>query len=293
MNYESKRTKSMQSFFTNWKRAIDRMEKRLSALTAKFMQELTLDNSGYIKQTQANMAILNKLQAEFNALYKRETQNLVENFTKSLLRNASIDNTYFNSISVKKTDMSKAEEVIRRRLGINPNGAIKRNGYLGRIVNSEQIFNEIRTLLEIDIANGREFKSTSEKVNAYLEPTMGNRSRIKAYLDTTIRDTYIENDRAIMNEQAKNYELKYFIYAGTIVEQSRCFCIERVGKAFSVEETEKWRDLIGTDCGPIVGIKDESISTKKNNYKPLLDMGGWGCLHIPRYISKRFAGWRM
>lgn len=284
--YEDKKKNIFQKFFGKYEKKIEKIEKRLTRVMQEEIQKLDVNEEGNFKQTMINLNKLNVIEANFIKEYQKQIEPLIKDFVKSLSSSLKENKIYFKDISKVKYNGEIGETVLKRRLGINDKGGLKKNGYLGRIVRNTAIANDIRTMLEMDIANGRNFGATSEKMSDYLETNKNRRSRIKAYLDTTIRDTYIQNDRAITNEQANKYELFHFIYAGTVVERSRCFCIERVGKAFSIEEAQEWRELIGQECAPIVGIKEEKLQEKKLNYDPLLDMGGWGCLHIPRYITE-------
>lgn len=86
-------------------------------------------------------------------------------------------------------------------------------------------------------------------------------------------DVFTQVDRTASTVIANATDLKYFIYSGTIVRNSREFCILKCNKVFSTDDAENW---INEDPGPIYD---------KETYEPLLNIGGWNCKHSLMYIS--------
>lgn len=287
MSYQKKKTSLFERFFNHYAKEMNKIEKRLNRFMQREMTKIDINQHGDIKPTFANLITLNKIMIAFNKEFEKQIESILKLTANSLNDTIKLNIDYYKEVSETKYDGNIGDQTLRRRLGIDTKGQLRKDGYLGRIITDQETSKEIRRMLETDISNGRNFEATSDKVQDMLI-SKKTRSVFRNWIDTTIRDTYIQNDRAISNAQADRFGLSHFIYAGTLVEDSRCFCIERVGEAFSVEEAEQWRGLVGMDdCSPIVGIKAESVEEKRANYRPLLDMGGWGCLHIPRYISEK------
>ena len=88
-------------------------------------------------------------------------------------------------------------------------------------------------------------------------------------------DVFTQVDRTASKVISNGTDLKYFIYSGTIVKNSRGFCIERCNKAYSVEETTDW---INASPGP--------IAVDAETYDPVIDCGGVNCRHTCMFISR-------
>lgn len=87
-------------------------------------------------------------------------------------------------------------------------------------------------------------------------------------------DVFTQVDRTASKVISNGTDLKYFIYSGTIVKNSRGFCIERCNKAYSVDETTDW---INASPGP--------IAVDAETYDAVIDCGGVNCRHTCMFIS--------
>lgn len=87
-------------------------------------------------------------------------------------------------------------------------------------------------------------------------------------------DVFAQVDRTASTVISDTLKLKYFIYSGTIVKNSRAFCILKCNKIFDVEEAKGWID---ENPGP--------LGVNKDTYDPLLDCGGANCRHTLFYIT--------
>lgn len=87
-------------------------------------------------------------------------------------------------------------------------------------------------------------------------------------------DFYQELDRRAAYEYAKQVGLNYALYAGTLVEDSRLFCAQRVNKIYTEQEIEGWNDLDwqGKRPGDVRAV-----------------LGGYNCRHTLNWISAEFA----
>lgn len=109
-------------------------------------------------------------------------------------------------------------------------------------------------------------------------------------------DTYQQYDRAYNKKLAEEFGMKYFVYQGSLVKDSRDFCVCHAGKVFSIEETELWATWKPSDCEYPEGYE---IKAKNPNavpsylgfigYDPLIDAGGYNCGHTLSYISDDLA----
>lgn len=87
-------------------------------------------------------------------------------------------------------------------------------------------------------------------------------------------DFFQELDRRAAYEYAKQIGLNHALYAGTLVSDSRRFCVERVNRIYTEEEIAKWNDLNwqGKRPGDVRAV-----------------LGGYNCRHSLNWISAEFA----
>lgn len=86
-------------------------------------------------------------------------------------------------------------------------------------------------------------------------------------------DVFTQVDRTASTVISNQIGLKYFVYSGTIVRNSRAFCIIHCNKVYSTDDAKGW---INEDPAPIFD---------KETYEPLQDLGGYRCRHSLMYIS--------
>jgi hypothetical protein len=109
-------------------------------------------------------------------------------------------------------------------------------------------------------------------------------------------DTYQQYDAAYNKKLAEEFDMKYFVYQGGLIKDSRDFCAAHNDKVWSVEETEDWRTWTPAKgqypAGWEVKAKDmNSVPSYIDypEYDPLVDRGGYNCRHIIGYIPDNLA----
>ena len=75
---------------------------------------------------------------------------------------------------------------------------------------------------------------------------------------------YMEVDSVILRKKSEEAGIKKFKYAGSLIKDSRKWCVEHVNKAYTLEEIEKW--------------ESQKWQGKKSG-DPFVVRGGWNCRH--------------
>jgi hypothetical protein len=91
-------------------------------------------------------------------------------------------------------------------------------------------------------------------------------------------DTFNQVHEVKNRQFADALDLQWFIYAGSVIPNTRAFCRKKAGKVFNIREAQTWRndpDLIGKG--------------RPEPYDPLIDRGRWNCRHFIKYISAEMA----
>lgn len=130
-------------------------------------------------------------------------------------------------------------------------------------VTDSNIKQPIKDALLQYIAGGGRYKDFKDTVKEILTT-----KKIEGDIDTIAREYAFQYRRAQGQILANKLNIKYFLYFGTEIETTRCFCQERIGNIYTKEEVESWADLKWG--GKIKG-------TNKTNI--FQNVGGWLCRH--------------
>jgi hypothetical protein len=87
---------------------------------------------------------------------------------------------------------------------------------------------------------------------------------METHANTILRTGYMETYTAVMLQKSKRAGLKFFKYSGATVTDSRAWCLSHLGKIYSIDEIEAWRD--------------KKWQGKKAG-DPFVVRGGWNCIH--------------
>ena len=179
------------------------------------------------------------------------------------------------------------------RLGLRM-GKMIRGGNLMSMLRIDPL--DFKQLMNKAVTSQMDMKSF---INVIKENIMGTEEKIGS-LERQFRrfayDTYQQYDAAYNKNLANEFGMKYFIYQGGLIKDSRDFCVCHNGKVFSIEETETWKDWKPADCEypEDYVIKQKDIYAKPSymgfvGYDPLVDRGGFNCRHILGYVSDELA----
>lgn len=244
------------------------------------------ESNGEILNNGKNIKLSAALDKIFREFKSNDFTHIIAQFGKDLIRLGQINKDYFSIASEKHlTEVNKVagtvEEKIKNQLGIS-GGKIKQKGYLDRLISDETLKKKIKSEILKGVTNKVPVDFLTEKLKKIVVGKPGVKGSLEQYFDSHIKNTYTQVDRTSLNTFAVGLDMKAFVYQGGRIKTSRCFCKERDGKVFTIDESNEWADLIGTDCGPIWSDNDRK-------YIPLTDMGGYECRHVPDYISKALA----
>jgi len=116
------------------------------------------------------------------------------------------------------------------------------------------------------------------KAESFSNRILGTKNRGYIYnkLLPQMRDTALQLVRLADSQTAQKEELTHALYTGLpLTEKSRCFCIERKDKFFSLETVDSWDALEWS--GKIYGISVRIVA------------GGHHCLHSIFYVDQETA----
>ena len=140
-------------------------------------------------------------------------------------------------------------------------------------------------------------KSSSPSMNDLITGSGEKPGGIESHLNRYAHDLYMQYDSAYATSLAEETGMKYFVYLGGKIEDSRDFCVAHDNKVWTTEEAKKW-----SEWTPAKGVypPDYKIKQKDKNavpsyiasydgYQPLVHRGGFNCRHHLGYIMEGLA----
>ena len=181
---------------------------------------------------------------------------------------------YFDSFEdITETITDKARRLTLQRWGYDGEKLIP-GGYFESLFNNQTIAQRTASLVNQAILQKTSLADFQKLFKSVFvgAPGMG---MLERHWRVNSFDLFFRLDRQINLLYANELGLSYAIYSGTLEEDSRRFCIDRVNKVFSREEIEAWSKL--------------DWSGKNKYYEPYTDLGGHNCRHHLSFISDTLA----
>lgn len=268
------------------------MEKQLLKAITDAMFETIETKDGMILNTQANLRIMAALDRVFNKFDKVYGGSLMNKIIEDFDVISKYNYDYFELFSgkgkaAKDRYAGYARQVdswLRVSIGLDEKGKPTQKGYLDNLVNDPTLRDEIKTMTYDAVSGQLPIGEFTKGLQTKIEGSGDAEGWLTKYYRAYAYDKYQEYDRANNLVFAKKLKLKYFIYAGGLIDDSREFCQERNNKVFSTEEAETWKD-----DPTLPRTKAEKESGTLEGYVPELNMGRWNCRHVARWVSEAAA----
>ncbi|WP_179022060.1 hypothetical protein [Winogradskyella forsetii] len=266
-------------------RLIEAVEKRIEtaqttltkSVLQEFLEKLTIEQ-GKIKEVQNRRTV-----TLFNQAYKIFQERQKEKLVKSILGDINEileDNGKFYTKTVEASPLTQDEvkKIVNRRLGIDTDGNLIRNGYMSGVLEDSTLKTDIQKYIFKEIFKGVGYEALKEGLKMKIEGDKDRLGMLQRHYKTFSYDVYAQLNSYTSKVYADKLGLFHFIYNGGIIKTSRAFCKTKNGKVFSNEEAEQWVD------DPTLTAIDS-----KETYDWLIDRGGYNCRHTIDFISKEIA----
>lgn len=174
----------------------------------------------------------------------------------------------------------KNQRIIDKRLGVDENGKLIKDGFTDKTIKSDKVQKEFITEVRRILGQNGDVQMLQARLKTLILGGPERGGLVQRYYNTFATNILNTIDRNNNNFYADELALTYFYYGGGLIKTSRSFCVERNGKIFSREQAEKWRDT------PFIR---KMYGKKISDYDPLTMMGGPGCLHAADWITDELA----
>jgi len=255
-----------------------------SRLLEEITSELTFKN-GVIENSVSNYLVLIRLDRAFDNWVNEVMNPVTREFVKDLFSVAEMTGAYYEGYAAEKliNDIATSNELLRAALGIDSKGNLIKGSIMADISSVSTVRTEIKQIALLGINSGQTLKEFSKSIRDYVKGVEKEGGAVNKFFKS--RQSGYAYDlfnkvAEIKNEEFREQlDLKWLIYVGDIIQDSRAFCIKKAGKVFAVVEADtEWSsdpDLIGKGTGI--------------PYTPRIDRGRWQCRHRIRYISNELA----
>jgi hypothetical protein len=236
---------------------------------------------GKLDLSQKNMERLASIDTILDGFRRDVLDTLLSDYSKELIKMRDLSADYFKQTGWEKDVVNKLQNdmsFIEARLGINVKGAFVVGGYLDTLAQTPQLRQDLKNVLVQAMSANRSLKNFKNGLNEVVKGSTGKDGMLDAYFHRYAYDSYNQIFEMSNKHFADGLGLKWFIYQGSIIKTTRTFCRKKVGKVFSTDEVEKWRN-----------DSDLIEKSTKASYNPLLERGRYNCRHFIAYISEALA----
>jgi len=293
-------------FITRREASLNKSVVRLqNMLISKLTREIIpmLDTSGgRIKNTLRNYQLLQSLDRVYKDFsttqrlaFVSEIGDTAQGLTGlnkqffTITMGASLPATFAKVLSATETKMLTA-------IGIK-GGKILGGGFLDSLSANTELLTSVKNLMSQAVTSQVSTKDFIASMNDLITGSGEKPGGIESHLNRYAHDLYMQYDSAYATSLAEETGMKYFVYLGGKIEDSRDFCVALDGKVWTTEEAKKWKDWT-----PAKGVYPEGYKIKQKDknavpsyiasydgYQPLVHRGGFNCRHHLGFIMQELA----
>jgi hypothetical protein len=236
------------------------------------LSKLTTVNGQYKIDAQ-NIRIISEISDDLKKVFLNdEYLKAVKNFSKEFEIQATLNSRLIDK-GFGETANPVASEIYIQTAKRNAVEAL-----VGSPIDS-QFIKPIQGLLEQAVVNGATVNETIDSIRTFVEGGNGVEGKILKYAKQITNDSFAIADRSYTSIVSDYLGNDWFYYAGSEVENTRCFCAERVGKYFHYKEVEGWANGENLDDCNIGGGKWAGMIPGTNSATIYSYLGGYQCLH--------------
>lgn len=279
LNEKNKRLESVPLAFQT---SLEKQQKKIILNIQSELSQLEMDGDR-IAITDSNLKIVANITDELKSIfYSKDYLKSVKEFANQFDIQSEL-----NLKLIKKT-FGEVENPLAAKSYI----ALAKKAAIESLVGApadKDFIRPIQGILEQAVVNGSSFGETVENIRLFVQGGEGKESRILKYAKQITNDSFSIADRSQTSIISDFLGAEWFYFSGTEVENTRCFCKERVGNNYHYKEIESWAngDNLG-DCNIGNGKwAGEIEGTNASNIYSYL--GGYNCLHSLMPVSIDFV----
>lgn len=201
-----------------------------------------------------------------NAPYQAQVAEVIKGFEML----SELSNEY---ITVSLGDFSEKKALYKAILETNI--ATTKDALLGAGIR-ENFGTAIQEVLKDNIAGIGTRSELNKTLRRFIEGTPEESAFLNRYIKQTTNDAVMTFNSEYIQTIAEDLDVEYYLYAGTVINDSRAFCVSRSGRYFTTDQVKAWANLKGWD-GRMKGTNSSTI---------FIYRGGYNCRHQLWPVSK-------
>lgn len=252
--------------------------------------------SSVAKEQEKLLKELNKLLGELDTkdgviLVNNANLEKIDSITKKIKKSFYKKGGYVDSVDVFVTEMDEVKTLTDQyyKEGFGAfNGAKATALYKTKRSNTIEvlsaissmdsaIFNPIKQTISDGVTNGTTYKELIDNISLTVTGNDEVDGKLQKYAKQIAGDAFSTTERNYTKEIAGVFNVQFYRYTGGEVTDTRCFCGERNGNYYHVNEIISWGngENIGGGCGyPWQGMYKETNSGNIMSW-----LGGYNCKH--------------
>jgi hypothetical protein len=269
-----KKSKLLDAIPNKFLTSVEKSQKVLYNEMVVLLNKLELTSDGRLVLSQSNYNIAAKISEDLKTvLLESPYTEAVKDFSKEFDTLKTINDTYFNKAYPDYTAPDVGTIVINNA---------KRQTVTSLLSTSvdNSFIEPIKGVLDDAITSGASFLETLQNIRLTIEGGENSKGdevdgKLLKYAKQIAHDNFAIADRSYTNAIADDLESEWFLYDGTEVADSRCFCMERKGNYYHYKEIQAWGrgEKVG-ECG-----KDwQGKNANTNEATIFILAGGYNCL---------------
>jgi hypothetical protein len=230
-----------------------KIQNRLYNRLVLTLKNIEVDSSGYILQSSANRKVLNQAVTNINEAFAESSgySAAIEKHLEIIPSIDKLNNVYFESISSGFTPNKNFIKSLQKQTITSLENSLLNEGL------QSQVKGPLVDILNRNINSGGSFNGFLQEVRDYVKGSEKVDGRLLSYTKGITKDALSIYARTYQQSITSDLGLKWYLYAGGIMDKSREFCIERAGNYYHEDEIKQWPKLDWQ--GKMKGTTESSI----------------------------------
>lgn len=239
------------------------LQKRLVIQLKRALTALKLTGEGLISPTLENIKLIQTIMDDLRGgLITRQYIKALDKYLATFNPILELNNKYFGLLDVNyiptKTRFAEiSEQVIELTKFTMGQSGVWNN-----------VMNDIHTLLTSNVASGGSYDDMLRTLTTQVRGNAQAKGYVEKYAKQLVTDSVMQYNRQMQSTIAADLKLQWYYYQGTIIKDSRPFCVERAGNYYHQKEVESWANQKWQ--GKVSATNENSIFTYA---------GGYNCRH--------------
>ena len=256
---------------------------------------------GLIVDNAKNYRLLSVLDKTYKDFQRGSNQVVFNQITSGTTKIAGMSSSYFSVLMAGDMPLrfdkiiDKANKLINLKLGLD-GGKLTRGGFLQSFFDSNTIGTDLKRMTSKAVTSNMNIKDYTKALREMVTGSPDKTGALERQFQRFAYDIYQQYDAAYNLMLGNEFGLKYFIYQGGLVVDSRDFCAAHNNKVWSIEESELWPEWTPSKGEYPEGyvVKQKDIYSTPSymsfpGYDPLIDRGGYNCRHAMGWLSDDIA----